>query len=100
MKIVDFLKKRWVLWVWNHTPNCAEMSRLLSQSCERRLPLRTRLGMRLHYLICVWCARYVRQIGFLRAAAREHAEDLMEPAPQKLSQEARERIKRMMRSGE
>jgi hypothetical protein len=33
------LKKRFVVWIWNHTPNCAQMSRLASQSFEEPLPL-------------------------------------------------------------
>ena len=35
MKLIESLKMRWVVLVWNHTPNCAEMSRLASLSFEQ-----------------------------------------------------------------
>src|SRR5439155_10509944 len=30
VKILNSFKARWVVWVWRHTPNCADMSRLAS----------------------------------------------------------------------
>jgi len=92
MKILRPLKTRWVVWVWNHTPNCAEMSRLASRSLEQPLSVHTRLKMQLHYLICAWCKRYFTQLRFLHEAAPhfdEHAGTL--PA-RSLSVEARRRI--------
>lgn len=92
MKIFERLRTRWITWVWNHSLNCAEMSRLASQSLEQRLPLSTRFKMRLHYLICVWCKRYSRQLKFLHDAVphfHEHAETLPNRG---LSAEARQRI--------
>src|SRR5713226_3581574 len=74
MKLVEALKTRWVVWVWNHTPNCAEMSRLASRSFEQPLALRTRLKMRLHYVICAWCKRYFMQLRFLHEAAPHFGE--------------------------
>ena len=49
MKIFHSLKTRWVAWVWNHTPNCAEMSRLASRSLEQPLSMRTWLKMGPHF---------------------------------------------------
>jgi len=92
MKLVERLKTHWITWVWNHTLNCPEMSRLASQSLERPLPLGTRLKVRLHFLICVWCKRYFKQLKFLHDAAphfHEHAETLPNRG---LSAEARQRI--------
>jgi hypothetical protein len=65
MKLFESIRKRWVIWVWQHTPNCAEMSRLASQRLEQPLPFRLRLKMRVHFLICVWCRRYFKQLKFL-----------------------------------
>ena len=45
MKIFDSLKTRWIVLVWNHTPNCAEMSRLASRSLEQPLSVHTRLKL-------------------------------------------------------
>jgi len=98
MKIVESLKKRWVAWVWNHTPNCAEMSRLASQSFEKPLPLGTRFKMRLHYVICVWCSRYWKHLRFLRAAAPELDEHLGLPA-RGLSVQAKQRIVQRLQIG-
>ena len=69
MKIFESIKRHAIVWVWNHTPNCADMSRLASRSLEQPLPLRVRIKMRLHYLICVWCKRYFKQLSFLHEAA-------------------------------
>jgi hypothetical protein len=46
------------------------MTRLISLSMDQKLPLITRIRMRLHYGICVWCERYAQQIAFLKSAAR------------------------------
>ncbi len=69
MKLLEALKTRCILWVWNHTPTCAEMSRLASRRLDAPPSLKTRLQMRLHYLICAWCHRYARQLRFLHAAS-------------------------------
>jgi len=55
-----------------------------------------RVGLWLHLLICKWCRRYGKQIRFLHNAAHSHPEALTEAITQKLSLEAKERIKRRM----
>jgi hypothetical protein len=92
MKVIEALKMRWVVWVWNHTPNCAEMSRLTSRSLEEPLSLRMRLRMRLHQLICVWCQRYERHLKFLHRVAPRLHEPQVDLPGRGLSLEARERI--------
>ena len=92
MKILMSLKTRWIVWVWNHTPNCAEMSRLASRSLEQSLSPRTRLKMRLHYLICAWCKRYFKQLQFLHEAAPHFDEHAGNGPARSLSVEARRRI--------
>ena len=99
MKIIESLKQSWVVWVWNHTPNCAEMSRLASQSFDEPLPIGTRFKMRLHYLICVWCSRYLKHLKFLRAAAPRLEENLNLPAARGLSVEAKQRIVQRLQAG-
>jgi hypothetical protein len=96
-KFFEALKRRWVVWVWSHTPNCAEMSRLTSLSFEQPPALALRFKMWLHHLICVWCHRYGKQIRFLRQAAQEHPEELTRAVPERLSSEARERLKQSLR---
>ena len=51
--------------------SCKEVSELVSQSLDRRLSLRERLGVRLHLLMCGMCRRYREQITFLSQASRK-----------------------------
>ena len=67
---------------------------LMSESMERRLGVFEYLELRLHLLVCVWCARYLKQINLLGCVLR------LQPPPDKtvsepavsLPPEARERI--------
>ena len=72
---------------------CKAASRLQSEALDHKLPLRQRFGLRVHLLLCKWCRRYGKQITFLRDAAHEHPDKMAEPVPQRLSEQARERIK-------
>jgi hypothetical protein len=76
--------------------NCREASRAQSEMLDHALPRATRIGLWLHLLICKWCRRYGKQLRFLRHAAHEHQDDLAAGEPQKLSSEARARIKRRL----
>jgi len=97
MKLLESIKMRWVVWVWNHTPNCAEMSRLASHSFEQPPSLALRLKMRLHHLICVWCQRYEKQLKFLHRAAPHTHDDLDLLSVRGLSTEARQRLVQRLR---
>lgn len=72
--------------------NCREVSRLLSQSMDAKLPWHRRVAIRLHLLYCVWCRRYAAQLQFLRRAMRKMAESTDQTPPPKLSPEAKERM--------
>jgi hypothetical protein len=76
--------------------DCRESALAQSGALEHPLPVGKRLGLWLHLLLCQWCRRYGKQIRFLREAAHEHQDELVEAAPQKLSSAARERIKRQL----
>lgn len=56
--------------------SCKEAAELLSESMERELPLRSRVSLRLHVMMCKYCARYSTQIRFIHKAFGEHAERL------------------------
>jgi hypothetical protein len=92
MKAIESIKLSGVTWVWKHTPNCAEMSRLASERLDQPLPLKLRLGMRLHYLICVWCRRYSQHLRFLHRNAPHLNESLLAFARWHLSAAAKQRI--------
>ena len=93
MKLLEAARTRWVVWVWNHTPNCAEMSRLASISLDQPPSLKVRFKMWLHYLICVWCERYYKHLKFLHHAAPQFSEQLEMVSNRGLSVEAKERIR-------
>ena len=100
MKIFEPIKRRAIVWVWKHTPNCADMSRLASRSLEQPMSLRIRFKMRLHYLICVWCKRYFKQLKFLHVAA-PNFEDYAGTLPGRgLSVDARQRILQLLQVAE
>src|SRR5258706_16481953 len=92
MKFLESFKLRWVVWVWNHTPNCAEMARLTSRSLEQPLTLRLRARMWLHFLICAWCKRYFKHLKFLHRTAPRFNERVAGLPGRGLSPEARRRI--------
>jgi hypothetical protein len=92
MKALESLKLRWITWVWKHTPDCAEMARLSSRRLDAPLPLATRLRMRLHFLICVWCHRYLKQLECLHQHAHGVQEHVPEFTRHGLSAVAKQRI--------
>jgi hypothetical protein len=73
------------------------MVRLMSDSLERRLTIGEHFRLRLHLLVCAWCAQYLKQIKFLRWALRARSAVTHEQAPS-LSAEARERIARTLQN--
>jgi hypothetical protein len=90
--------KRWLIekmvgFIARITPPCHDITRLLSQSMDRRLPLRTRLAIRLHFEICVWCKRYGQQLAAIRKASRSVPERAKKISQVSLPEQARKRIK-------
>jgi len=68
--------------------NCRQVTRLVSQSMNARLPWHQRLAVRFHLLYCVWCRRYAAHTQFLRKAAKGLVlKDVSGPKP---SEEANE----------
>ncbi len=97
MNLFAQLKTKFVIWVWNHTPSCAEMSRLTSRALDQPLTLKLRLKMRLHFVICAWCRRYFEQINFLHTHAPRMGLRLDELPGRGLSSDAKSRIKTEVR---
>ena len=97
MKLMEWMKMRWLLWAWRRIPDCREMSRLASLSFEQRPSLGLRLRMGLHCLICVWCQRYQRHLHLLHRAAPHLPGQPDPPSSQTLSDEARHRMVQRLR---
>jgi len=97
---VNFLKSiqtRWVVWVWKHTPTCAEISRLASRELEAPLTVKTRMQMWLHFLICAWCEHYYKHLKFLHRAAPSSIERATSMPAHGLSPEAKQRLLKRLR---
>ena len=71
----------------------------MSESLERRLDFGERMTLRLHLLVCAWCARYLKQIKFLRQIIRLRTALTLDsdPSPAALTTAARERIANSLR---
>jgi len=50
----------------NWMMKCEEVTKLVSQSLDRRLPLHQRIGIRLHLMMCKLCTQNFRQLLDLR----------------------------------
>ena len=61
---------RWVRRLFHRLfrRTCREMSRLISESQERRLSAGERFVLRIHLGVCDACVRYRRQVRFLGRA--------------------------------
>ena len=91
--------KLWLItWVWKNTMTCKELSRLASQQLDQPLPLLTRLRMRLHFLICAWCRRYVKQVRLVREVAPKYGEKVAAVSDKSLSADAKQRIKQAIKA--
>ena len=78
--------------------SCKEISRLASEALDRKLPLRQRLGLRLHVAMCRFCSEYRRQLLLLREIVQGYgAREEERLLAVNLSPEARERMKALLR---
>ncbi len=81
-------------------PDCKEVTRMVSDSMDRDLPLIQRMRMRMHLLMCKYCSRFEKQLALLRKASRSLATHRPDPnASPVLPQDARDRIKQALREG-
>lgn len=100
IKVLKRIRQVGEFWLGRRLPTCQELTPVLSQSLERRLTLREQLTLRLHFLICVYCVRYLKQLRFMREALREREARALEcdsDASPSLTPEARERLRRALR---
>ena len=78
---------------------CKEVTRMVSESLDRKLPLYQRIGVRIHLLMCKFCSRFKKQLLFLRETIRLHVERSKDTElSTKLPPEARERIRKSIQN--
>jgi hypothetical protein len=98
VKASNTIRRRLRRWLLRALQPCRKIVPLMSESLERRLSIRERLGLRLHLLVCAWCARYLRQIEFIRWVLRAQNARLADNFIPSLALDARERIARALQN--
>ncbi len=81
--------------------SCKEVSRLVSQSLDRKFPFWQRMGIWIHLSMCKLCRGFHKDLLNLQSAARQYADDIKMNASEPnsaLSEAARERIKHALES--
>lgn len=72
--------------------SCRDTARLLSDSRDQPLPFLTRLGLRMHLLMCRLCRQYDHQLDVIETVAAGYAASAEDTHTATLSPEARARI--------
>jgi len=100
LKIYTITRKAARRWLLRTLQPCQVMVPVMSESLERQLGLVERTKLRLHLLVCAWCARYIKQIKLLRQVVshREFTSADDNANPSKLTDEARQRISESLRN--
>ena len=62
-------------WLLRSLRPCQYMAALMSESMDRPLGIGERLQLKLHLIVCTWCARYLTQINFMRQLLRKDIPD-------------------------
>ena len=93
----SWLQLQIVLLICRFTPTCPEVVRILSLGMDKELSLMMRIKLRVHYLMCSFCQRYMKQLKYMRTVAREFPEKIGEVSDATLSAEAKARMKEALR---
>jgi len=79
--------------------NCKEVSRRVSESMDDNLPLSQRMLIRIHLLMCRYCARFRRQVMFLKEICLDHRlDERFLNSAVNLPPDTRERIRQVLKS--
>jgi len=73
--------------------SCKQVSALISESMDRKLPFYKRMGIQFHLMMCALCRRYRKQLLLIRSVFRE-GDKQDESSCDVLSADARERIEK------
>jgi hypothetical protein len=80
------------MWMFN----CKDVSRLVSESMDRRLTWRQRYGIRFHLLMCRYCSRYQKQMRLLRRLLRQQAETPQDSSLPALDEAGKDRLRKLI----
>ena len=98
LKRPSWAETQLVKFIGRHTPKCPEVVRILSQGMDRKLFLKTRMFLQLHFLICRWCQRYSEHLRHLRKFGRRLPEEVSNLDVVTLPPEVKDRINRQLDS--
>jgi len=70
---------------------------MLSLGMDKELSLMMRMRLRIHYLMCSFCERYMKQLKYIRQVSREFPERIGEVSDASLPADAKERMKAALR---
>lgn len=77
--------------------SCNDISKKVSESFDRSLPLHQRMMIRMHLMVCRYCSRFKKQLVIIREAIRSEDENTAGMGGEfTLSSDARDRIKRSL----
>ena len=65
---------------------------------EQPLPFTTRLKLRVHYLMCSFCERYMKQLKYMREVAHEFPEKIGEVSEEKMPDDVKQRMRDALES--
>ena len=84
--------------IWKFLPTCKAYVPVLSESLDSELSVYKKVIVKLHRLAGPPCVRFIKQIKFVREAAHKCDEKILQAEPDvKLSDETRERMKRLLK---
>lgn len=84
-------------------PDCKEAAKLSSYSLDEALPLKKRLGLKLHIMFCKFCRRNNEQLYLIRELIRKKlssSENGSTEFNRRLSEESRQRISKVLKSND
>ena len=86
-----------MLFICRFTPTCPEVIRILSLEMDKDLSFIVRMKLRIHYLMCSFCERYMKQLKYIRQVSREFPEKIGEVSDASLPPEAKAQMKAALR---
>lgn len=81
------------------TPGCEKVAMLSSERLDRRLTLKERISVRLHFLICYFCRRYHDQLELMHQQLATKSEEFGQKTGKCLCAEEKAKLKEACRKG-